>query len=147
MIRKLKYEDLEAASDVLWKSFYQAEKNNHTMKGMERFRDLVSPVSLSMNTFDEKTELFGYFQNDALVGVGAIKEKKHILLLYVLKEKQGFGIGKKLLEFLEEKCTSDIITLNASDMAISFYEKFGYVKIGERRVEENLIFTPMEKIR
>ena len=147
MIRKLEYEDLKAASDVLWKSFYQAEKNNHTMKGMERFRDMTSPVSLSMNTFDGKIELFGYFQENALVGVGALKEKSHILLLYVLKEKQGQGIGKSLLDFMEEKCMGECITLNASDFAISFYEKNGYGRIGTRKIEEDLIFTPMKKIR
>ncbi len=147
MIRELAYEDFEAAAIVLWKSFYQAEKNNHTMAGMERFRDLVSPVSLSMNTYDGNIELFGYFQDDDLVGVGALKEKKHILLLYVLKEKQGLGFGKELLLYMERKCTGDRISLNSSDAAVSFYEKFGFIKTGERRIEKDLIFTPMEKNR
>ncbi len=147
MIRRLEYEDFEAASVVLWKSFYQAEKNNHTINGMERFRDLVAPVSLSMNTFDGKIELFGYFQDGELIGVGALKEKKHILLLYVLKEKQGLGFGKKLLFYMEGRCIGEKITLNASDSAISFYEKNGYYKIGKRKIEEDLIFTPMEKNR
>ena len=47
-IRELGYDDLEEASEVLWKSFYEAEKKNTSMEGMELFRDLVSPVSLSV---------------------------------------------------------------------------------------------------
>ena len=145
MIRKLQYDDFKAASDVLWKSFYAAEKNIHSMKGMETFRDLTSPVSLSISDFDGSAEYFGFFQDDFLAAVGAVKEKKHILMLYVLPEMQGQGIGKKLLEFLVDFCTENIVTLRSSDGAVTFYEKFGFVSSGPREVLDELVGTPMKK--
>ena len=145
MIRELAYEELNTASQVLWKSFYEAEKHNHTMAGMELFRDLTSPVSLSINTFQSGVVLYGYFENDAMLAVGALKEKKHILMLYVLPGEQGKGIGKKLLAFMEELCEGELITLNSSDSAISFYQRSGFSVCGERNDRDGLISTPMEK--
>lgn len=142
--RMLGYEDFEAASQVLWKSFYEAEKNVCSMDGMEYFRDLTSPVSLSINLFGQNIVPYGVFSPE-LVAVGAIKDDKHILLAYVHPDHQKKGIGSALLAHLESKCKEDVITLNASDGAISFYEKRGYVKMGRKREEKGLIFTPMKK--
>ena len=146
-IRELEYIDLESASRVLWKSFYHAEKNQVSMSGMERFRDLVEPVSLSMNSFDGTLRLFGAFEGDDLLGVGGLKDEKCIAMLYVLPEAARKGIGGALLSFMEELSHSEELFLNASDGAVSFYEKRGYEKIGERRVEDDLPHTPMKKIR
>ncbi len=145
MIREIQYEELKAASDVLWKSFYEAEKNNYTMEGMELFRDLTAPVSLSINTFDGKIHLYGYFEDERLLAVGALKEKKHILMLYVLPGEQKKGIGNKLLLYMEKLCDANEITLNASDVAIPFYKNRGYFISGERTTADGLIGTPMTK--
>lgn len=144
-IRELCYDDLQEASKVLWKSFYEAEKRNTSMSGMERFRDLVAPVSLSMNTFDGKIVLYGGFSEGKMIVVGALKEKKSILMLYVLPEYWHQGIGGKMLAFLEDNCTSGEIELNASDCAVEFYLRQGYHIIQPRREENDLIFTTMKK--
>ena len=144
-IRELEYEDLETASRVLWKSYYEAEKNNTPMEGMEKFRDLTSPVSLSMNTFDGSVLLYGAFENEKLVGVGALKEKRHVLLLFVLPESQRRGVGAALLSHLLSLCTANFVTVNSSDFGVSFYQKFGFSPVAPRRVEEGLVFTPMQK--
>lgn len=144
VIRALKYEDLDVASKVLWKSFYEAEKNHTSMKGMEFFRDLISPVSLSVNTFDGSTRLFGAFDED-LIAVGALKGEGHILLLYVLPDFAKKGIGSQLLSYMENVSKGNVFTLNAAIGAVSFYKKHGYQTAGEEREEEGMIFIPMKK--
>ena len=145
MIRALRQEDFKSASDVLWKSFYFAEKNHYSMEGMERFRDLTSPISLAMNTLDGSVRLFGYFCENELIGVGAVKDRSHILLLFVLPGYARQGAGSALLCRLESECEKGVVTLNASDGAVLFYQKRGYRIAGARRVEEEMVFTPMEK--
>ena len=145
MIREIRYDELKSASNVLWKSFYEAEKNNHTMEGMELFRDLTDPVSLSINTFDGSVVLYGYFENENLLAVGALKDKHHVLMLYVFPDEQKKGIGCHLLDFMEKLCEGGNITLNSSDSAISFYEKYGYRVVGKRTTKDGLIGTPMQK--
>ncbi len=144
-IRELLYEELGEASKVLWKSFYEAEKKNCSMSGMELFRDLTSPVSLAMNTCDGKNVLYGLFLQKELIAVGLLREKKKILMLYVHPSGWHQGYGTRLLAFMEQNCDTNAIELNASDFAVPFYEKKGYVKIAPRRNEDELYVTPMKK--
>ena len=143
-VRELRYEDYEAASRVLWKSFYEAEKNHTSVSGMEVFRDLTSPVSLSVNVFEGAVKLFGAF-DEKLVAVGGIKGEGHILLLYVLPENAKKGIGTALLAYMEKRCTAEILTVNSATSAVPFYEKNGYRVIGWERKENEMIFVPMKK--
>ena len=146
-IRELEYEDYDAASGLLWKSFYEAEKHTATMEGMELFRDLTAAVSLSINSMDKNLSFYGVFQGGELSAVGAIKKHSHILLLYVAPERQGCGIGCAFLQYMESICIGDTLTVNSSDFACSFYEEKGYQKAGQRTVENGLAVTPMVKKR
>lgn len=144
-IRELCWEELQAASDILWKSFYEAEKHNTSMLGMERFRDLTSPVSLSMNTYDGSIVLYGGFSDGKMVAVGALKDENKIMMLYVHPSFWRKGYGTEMLAFLEDQIDSHEIHLNASDFGIRFYEHKGYRILRKRREEEGLIFTEMVK--
>jgi len=73
-IRELNQEEYTAASELLWKSFYWSEKDNVSLAGMEKFRDLTSPVSLSVNAFYESWIFCGCFEERELVAVGAAVE-------------------------------------------------------------------------
>lgn len=146
-IKKLGENEMASASKLLWESFYETEKNNFSMRGLEKFRDLTSEISLKMNTFDDYIALFGAFEGDELLGVGAVREKKHIFLLYVKKGYYRKGIGSFLLSYLESECVTDEITVNASDCGVAFYEKHGFKKVKNRTIEDDFIFTPMKKNR
>jgi GNAT superfamily N-acetyltransferase len=146
-IRELVYEDLEKASLLLWASYYQAEKNHTSLAGMELFRDLTSPVSLSINAYFEEVVLLGAFQGEILLGVGAVKDKNRILLLYVHPDHQNNGIGGALLSYMEALCEGESIELNASRFALSFYAARGYLSLGPEREEKGIVFTPMRKKR
>lgn len=145
--RKLGENEIASASKLLWESFYETEKNNFNMRGMEKFRDLTSEISLKMNTFDDYISLYGAFEEEELLGVGAVREKKHIFLLYVKKGYYRRGIGSFLLSRLESECVTDEITVNASDCGVGFYASKGFVKIKDRTIEDDFIFTPMKKNR
>ena len=146
MIRELTFEDYDFASLLLWKSFYFAEKNVASVEGMEFFRDATQPVSLSMSAFEGETRYFGSFLNNELVGVGALKGKGHILLIYIQPEFHHRGLGSELLTYLESLASDGEVFVNASDFAVGFYKKMGYLVAGEREKEKGLITTPMKKI-
>ena len=166
-IRELKHEEFEKASALIWKTFYAFDSAGYTMAGMEKFRDVTSTVSLQINSFDGRMNVYGAFaEEDALIGVCAVRiktypedgkdfvnEKNHLTLLFVDGAYHKNGVGKALAE----KAVSDAkkalaahgekdggaITVNSSDQAVGFYEKLGFVKTGERRVEDGIISTPM----
>ena len=86
-----------------------------------------------VNEFNDGVHMFGYNQNNRLVGVMGIQKLKDITLIrhaYVLTNYQGTGVGKSLLKHLLEinKNTCLLVgTWRDATWAIRFYEKFGFV--------------------
>lgn len=90
------------------------------------------------------TSHFGYFQNENLVGIISVfkannnsfapDEQYQIRGMAVLESHQKKGIGESLVKYCEVYCKeqqTDLIWFNARTAAVGFYEKLGYIKVGE----------------
>ncbi|MCU0393975.1 MAG: GNAT family N-acetyltransferase [Thermoflexibacter sp.] len=67
-------------------------------------------------------------------------EKTKIHKIYVLPTTQGKGVGKKLIQRIEEiaiQAGNSILTLNVNrnNNAVRFYEKIGFAKIGTEDID------------
>ena len=86
-----------------------------------------------VNEFAEGVRMFGYNQNNKLVGVMGIQKLADVTLIrhaYTLTTYQGRGVGKSLLNFLFEINQNNLLlvgTWQDATWAIRFYEKFGFV--------------------
>ena len=86
-----------------------------------------------INEFANGVRIFGYNEDNTLVGVMGIQELKDVTLIrhaYILSKYQGQGIGKSLLQYLFKIKTSSCIlvgTWREATWAIQFYKKFGFV--------------------
>ena len=86
-----------------------------------------------VNEFNDGVHMFGYNQNNKLVGVMGIQKLKDVTLIrhaYILTHYQGTGVGKSLLQYLLEINQSTCLlvgTWRDATWAIRFYEKFGFV--------------------
>ena len=86
-----------------------------------------------VNEFHDDVHMFGYNQNDKLLGVMGFQKLKDITLIrhaYVLTDYQGTGVGKSLLKYLLEINQNTYLlvgTWRDATWAIRFYEKFGFV--------------------
>ena len=88
------------------------------------------------------TRHFGFFEDQILVGVVSLFERKNALFseknqyqirgMAVLENYRKKGIGEKLIRFCENYFGSkdQIFWFNARLIAVGFYEKLGYKKIG-----------------
>lgn len=79
---------------------------------------------------------WGMEREGQLQGVMGIQDKNDVTLIrhaYVLSRTQQQGIGKKLLQHLENMANKPILigTWAAASWAISFYEKNGYTLVSE----------------
>lgn len=77
---------------------------------------------------------WGYEEEGEVVGVMGIQEVQDVTLIrhaYVRPEKQGQGIGGRLLTTLREKAERPLLigTWAAAEWAISFYEKHGFRQV------------------
>ena len=86
-----------------------------------------------VNEFNDDVHMFGYNQNNKLVGVMGIQKLKDVTLIrhaYILTHYQGTGVGKSLLQYLLEINQNTCLlvgTWRDATWAIRFYEKFGFV--------------------
>ena len=86
-----------------------------------------------VNEFDNGVQMFGYNQNNKLVGVMGIQKLKDVTLIrhaYTLTKYQGMGIGKSLLQYLFKLNKSSYLfvgTWQDATWAIQFYEKSGFI--------------------
>ena len=86
-----------------------------------------------VNEFNDGVHMFGYNQNNKLVGVMGIQKLKDVTLIrhaYILTHYQGTGLGKSLLQYLLEINQNTCLlvgTWREATWAIRFYEKFGFV--------------------
>ncbi len=67
----------------------------------------------------------------------------HLDLIYIVPEHQGFGIGSQAMQYLDQTYPhATRWTLDTPSWAVRnqhFYEKFGYVKVGENYIEADAI--------
>ena len=86
-----------------------------------------------VNEFSAGVRMYGYNQNNKLVGVMGIQKLADVTLIrhaYTLSTYQGRGVGKTLLNFLFEINQNNLLlvgTWQDATWAIRFYEKFGFV--------------------
>lgn len=142
-VRSLTLDDLPEASRVLWKSYYAAENGKTDLEGMTTFRDLTEPLSLQMNAYQGDVLFYGAFKGDKMIAVGALKDRRHLLLLYVLPEEQRKGTGSRLLQRLLSMATVPDPTVNAAPDALPFYERHGFVPLSPLQVKDGIRFIPM----
>ena len=86
-----------------------------------------------VNEFTDGVRMFGYKNDNILVGVMGIQKLNNVTLIrhaYTLTSYQGTGIGTSLLQYLFEINQRDRLlvgTWKKATWAIQFYQKFGFV--------------------
>ena len=86
-----------------------------------------------IDEFNDGVRMFGYHQNNKLIGTVGIQEVKDVILIrhaYTLTSYQGKGTGSALLEFLLKKNQHSRLlvgTWRNATWAIRFYEKFDFI--------------------
>lgn len=72
----------------------------------------------------------------------------HLDVLNIVPEYQNYGIGTQAIKFIEEAHPATKWTLDTPAYAIRnqhFYEKFGYVKVGEKYEADDFLLFAYEK--
>ena len=92
-----------------------------------------------IDEFNDGVRMYGYHNNNTLIGVIGIQEVKDVILIrhaYTLTAHQNKGTGSALLEYLLKKNHNSRLlvgTWKNATWAIRFYEKFGFILHGKER--------------
>ena len=86
-----------------------------------------------IDEFDDGVRMFGYHDNNKLIGVIGIQKVEDVILIrhaYTLNSFQRKGTGSKLLEYLLKKNQKSRLlvgTWRNATWAIRFYQKFDFI--------------------
>ena len=92
-----------------------------------------------IDEFNDGVRMYGYHNNNTLIGVIGIQEVKDVILIrhaYTLTAHQNKGTGSALLEYLLKKNHNSRLlvgTWKNATWAIRFYEKFGFILHGKEQ--------------
>ena len=122
--------------------FIESEDESYSKEGIETFCNFVDNKKIT-----KSFKVYGAFEDNILKGLIATdRRKRHINLFFVGKDSQGKGIGKKLMNIVENNNENLYITVNSSRYGVPVYEKLGFIKMEEEKEQDGLKFTPMKLI-
>jgi len=151
MIKEVMLQDLEQAIGLVNRVFGEFVAADYSEEGKAAFETYLQNkyTELSQGISSGKKKMWGYYQEEAILGVIATRDVSHISLLFVDKRHHGKGIAGQLLgavlKELENAGGAARITVNSSPYAVEIYERLGFARAGERQEKDGILFIPMSK--
>ena len=148
-IRELCVYDIRNAIDLVWEVFEEFEAPEYSEEGIKSFRDFIEYNSILEKYNNNNIFMYGCFDNNELLGIVAVREFKHICLLFVKKIFHNQGIAKNLFKFAIDKCKNISqypleITVNSSPYAVGFYHRMDFINTDEEQIVNGIKFIPMK---
>lgn len=154
LIRRFKPEDADEVSALVVKTLREVNSKDYSKEYIENDVQRLQPEGILERA--EWTHFYVVVDKDKIVGCGAIgpywnkKDESSLFTIFVLPEYQGKGIGRKIIETLENDeyfLRAKRIEIPASITATPFYVKMGYTyKNGIQKPDEEGLIR-LEKIR
>jgi GNAT superfamily N-acetyltransferase len=148
MIRKADRTDLQECSQLICHVICETEGEYYSPEIINAWQEYNSPSNLENEA--DNTEFIVFEEAGRIQGVGAI-EGAHIKKVYVLSVYRGKGVGRLLMENLEQIAKSngfEGFELYSTMNALGFYKRLGYQETGPITIEKDGIsvtFTRMTK--
>ena len=153
-IRKFEIKDAEAVSALIAKTMRTTNINDYTAEVIENTISHLTPENIIQRA--GWMHFYVVCEGDTIIGCGAIGsywgklDESSLFNIFVLPEYQGKGVGRKIVETLEQDeffLRAKRIEIPSSITASEFYRKLGYnYKNGIKIIDEEH-HIPMEKIR
>jgi GNAT superfamily N-acetyltransferase len=146
-IRPMKQEEIQAVSDLVFRSFKNNVVSYYSEEGVETFFDYANPKALGERFLKDHFVLVAV-KKQALVGMIEIRNNRHISLLFVEPMQQEKGIGKGLLEQASARARqsdpeSKGLTVNSSPNSVEAYKRFGFALTDSFQEKNGIQFLPM----
>lgn len=142
MIRPLRDTDLHAASAVCMRAFLGTVAPSLSSIGVDTFRTIAAADGFAQRTGPDSLQLV-YDDAGVIKGVGELKQRRHVAMLFVDPACQRQGVGEALLAALIAQAHVDEVTVSASLPSVAFYQRHGFACSGEVGESAGLVYQPM----
>ena len=153
-IREFEIKDAEAVSALIAKTMRTTNVKDYTAEVIFNTISRLTPENIIQRA--GRMHFYVVCEGDTIIGCGAIGaywgklDESSLFNIFVLPEYQGKGVGRKIVETLEQDeffLRAKRIEIPSSIIASEFYRKLGYnYKNGIKIIDEEH-HIPMEKFR
>ena len=154
IIRRFTEDDAEKVSAMIIQTLKTTNSKDYSEESIKALEKQMQPSHILERA--SWTHFYVVEDNDTIIGCGAIgpywgsETESSLFTIFVLPEYQGMGIGRKIIETLEQDeyfLRAKRIEIPASITAVNFYRKLGYdYKNGVDRPDEEQMYR-LEKFR
>ena len=154
IIRRFRNEDSIELADVIAKTLRTTNIKDYSPEYIENDISFLTAEKLIERS--EWTNLYVVCEDTKIIGCGAIgaywgkEDESSLYTIFVLPEYQGKGVGRKIVETLEQDeyfIRAKRIEIPSSITAVEFYRKMGYdYKNGIAEIDEEQLYR-LEKFR
>lgn len=146
--RQLMKGDERRVSELIEDVFDEFIAPDYEAEGVEEFKKHIVPEVILRRHMRGDSLVLVAEEAGEFAGVVDVRDGNHIRLFFVRKDRQGRGIGRKLLELAVERCLLqnpelDSISVNSSPHAVPIYESLGFVVTLPEQVKNGIRHTPM----
>ena len=125
------------------------EAKDYGQEGIDSFREFLSDALLRRMFLKGDYPVFIALDGEKQAGMISLRNKRHISLLFVGEGHHHRGIGRRLIESVEEysrrEYQEERLTVNAAPYAVGFYRQVGFEDVAPELSKDGIIYTPMEK--
>ncbi len=112
------------------------------------FLATLSPAALRDLYADPAIEAWVALDGDDIVGVGSMKDHRHLYHLFVQPQQQGRGIARQLWTQLRSRALAHgnggVFTVNSSLNAVPVYQRLGFVPTVAPQARHGIRYQPMQ---
>lgn len=148
-IKRADIYEWDEAIELAWRTFLKFEAKDYSEEGIGNFRNFLTDALMRRKFLTGEYPVFIALLDGKQVGMASLRNNKHISLLFVDEAYHRLGIGRKLIESIEEhnrrECKERRITVNAAPYAVDFYHHLGFEDVAPRLCKDGIAYTPMEK--
>lgn len=137
--------EISAFIETIFDEFIAPE---YIQEGISEFKKYIDPSKINERLSKNHFMLFASDENNKLAGLLEMRNCDHLSMLFIKKDMQRKGIGKRLLSDAINKCLKEKpelkeISVASSPNSIKAYEKMGFQVTEGEKVINGLRFTPM----
>ncbi len=141
-LEKLRVDDISLASLLIERAFDDSVAPTLSKEGVAIFKSGLTLESIKKRLSSGNLIIACYNKN-TIVGVGEIRDKNHLNLLFVEPSMQKVGIGRKIFNELLGSIKESEVTVNSSLNAIEAYKQFGFIENGVAGEVKGIKYQPM----
>jgi len=148
-IESIELEDIGSAGILIKKVFDEFAASGYSKNGAAHFYKVIREEAIRERLLNGNL-IFVAKNCNKIIAYIEIMGLNHIYLLFVDKEFQRKGIGRKLIDFslnilLKNSSNFREVTVNSTAFAVNVYEKLGFEKIADFQMKDGIISFPMKR--